>query len=47
MPNYRQTRRADEDLQEIYRCTRRMWGRVQAVRHIRGLEQRIRGAERR
>jgi toxin ParE1/3/4 len=40
MPTYRKTRRADEDLQEIYRYTRRTWGRDQAVRYIRGLEQR-------
>jgi toxin ParE1/3/4 len=42
MPTYRKTRRADEDLKEIYRYTRRMWGRDQAVRYIRGLEQRFR-----
>ncbi len=32
MPTYRKTRRADEDLKEIYRYTRRTWGRAQAVR---------------
>jgi toxin ParE1/3/4 len=42
MPTYRKTRRADEDLMEIYRYTRRMWGRAQAVRYIHGLEQRFR-----
>jgi len=42
MPSYRKTRRADEDLQEIYRYTRRMWGRAQAELYIRGLEQRFR-----
>ena len=41
MPSYRKTRRADEDLQEIYRYTRRMWGRAQAELYIRGLEQRF------
>jgi toxin ParE1/3/4 len=41
MPSYRKTRRADEDLKEIYRYTRRMWGRVQAELYIRGLEQRF------
>ena len=41
MPSYRKTRRADEDLQAIYRYTRRMWGRAQAVRYIHGLEQRF------
>jgi toxin ParE1/3/4 len=41
MPAYRKTRRADEDLKEIYRYTRRTWGRVQAERYIRGLEQRF------
>jgi toxin ParE1/3/4 len=41
MPSYRKTRRADEDLQEIYRYTRRTWGRAQAERYIRGLEQRF------
>jgi toxin ParE1/3/4 len=41
MPSYRKTRRADEDLQEIYRYTRRMWGRDQAVRYLHGLEQRF------
>src|SRR5262245_39593524 len=41
MPAYRKTRRADEDLKEIYRYTRRMWGRDQAVRYLRGLEQRF------
>jgi toxin ParE1/3/4 len=41
MPAYRKTRRADEDLKEIYRYTRRMWGRAQAMRYIRGLEQRF------
>jgi toxin ParE1/3/4 len=41
MPTYRKTRRADEDLQEIYRYTRRTWGRDQAVRYLRGLEQRF------
>jgi toxin ParE1/3/4 len=41
MPTYRKTRRADEDLKEIYRYTRRMWGRAQAVRYIHGLEQRF------
>jgi toxin ParE1/3/4 len=41
MPTYRKTRRADEDLKEVYRYTRRMWGRAQAVRYIRGLEQRF------
>jgi hypothetical protein len=34
MPTYHKTRRADEDLKEIYRYTRRMWGRAQAVRYI-------------
>jgi toxin ParE1/3/4 len=42
MPTYHKTRRADEDLKEIYRYTRRMWGRAQAVRYIHGLEQRFR-----
>jgi toxin ParE1/3/4 len=42
MPVYRRTRRADEDLKEIYRYTRRMWGREQAERYIHGLEQRFR-----
>ena len=42
MPSYRKTRRADEDLKEIYRYTRRMWGRAQAELYIRGLEQRFR-----
>jgi toxin ParE1/3/4 len=42
MPSYRKTRRADEDLKEIYRYTRRTWGRVQAELYIRGLEQRFR-----
>jgi toxin ParE1/3/4 len=41
MPSYRKTRRADEDLQEIYRYTRRAWGRAQAELYIRGLEQRF------
>jgi toxin ParE1/3/4 len=41
MPSYRKTRRADEDLQEIYRYTRRMWGRAQAELYVRGLEQRF------
>jgi toxin ParE1/3/4 len=41
MPAYRKTRRADEDLKEIYRYTRRMWGRAQAVRYIRVLDQRF------
>jgi toxin ParE1/3/4 len=41
MPSYRKTRRADEDLQEIYRYTRRTWGRAQAELYIRGLEQRF------
>jgi toxin ParE1/3/4 len=41
MPTYRKTRRADEDLKEIYRYTRRMWGRDQAVRYIQGLQQRF------
>jgi toxin ParE1/3/4 len=41
MPSYRKTRRADEDLQEIYRYTRRMWGKAQAVLYVRGLEQRF------
>ena len=41
MPTYRKTRRADEDLQEIYRYTRRTWGRDQAVRYLHGLEQRF------
>jgi toxin ParE1/3/4 len=41
MPTYRKTRRADEDLKEIYRYTRRTWGRTQAERYIRGLEQRF------
>jgi toxin ParE1/3/4 len=38
MPSYRITRRADEDLQEIYRYTRLTWGRGQAVRYLHGLE---------
>ena len=42
MPAYRKTRRADEDLQEIYRYTRRTWGRAQAEFYVRGLEQRFR-----
>ena len=42
MPTYRKTRRADEDLKEIYRYTRRTWGRAQAVRYTRSLEQRFR-----
>ena len=42
MPSYRKTRRADEDMKEIYRYTRRMWGRAQAELYIRGLEQRFR-----
>jgi toxin ParE1/3/4 len=42
MHSYRKTRRADEDLQEIYRYTRRAWGRAQAELYIRGLEQRFR-----
>ena len=41
MPTYRKTRRADEDLKEIYRYTRRMWGRAQAERYLRGLERRF------
>jgi len=41
MPAYRKTRRADEDLKEIYRYTRRMWGRARAMRYIRGLERRF------
>jgi toxin ParE1/3/4 len=41
MPSYRKTRRADEDLKEIYRYTRRTWGRAQAERYIRRLEQRF------
>jgi toxin ParE1/3/4 len=41
MPSYRKTRRADEDLKEIYRYTRRTWGRAQAELYIRGLEQRF------
>jgi toxin ParE1/3/4 len=41
MPSYRKTRRADEDLQEIYRYTRRTWGRAQAELYIRGIEQRF------
>ena len=41
MPSYRKTHRADQDLQEIYRFTRRTWGRAQAERYIRGLEQRF------
>lgn len=42
MPAYRKTRRADEDLTEIYRYTRRTWGRAQAEHYIRRLEQRFR-----
>ena len=42
MPTYRKTLRADEDIKEIYRYTRRSWGRAQAERYIRGLEQRFR-----
>jgi toxin ParE1/3/4 len=42
MPTYRKTRQADEDLKEIYRYTQRTWGRAQAGRYIRGLEQRFR-----
>ena len=42
MPTYRRTRQADEDLKEIYRYTQRTWGRAQAGRYIRGLEQRFR-----
>ena len=42
MPTYRKTRRADEDLKEIYRYTRRSWGRAQAVRYTRRLERRFR-----
>jgi toxin ParE1/3/4 len=42
MPTYRKTRRADEDLKEIYRYTRRTWGRVQAEHYIRGLAQHFR-----
>jgi toxin ParE1/3/4 len=42
MPPYRKTRQADEDLKEIYRYTQRTWGRAQAGRYIRGLEQRFR-----
>ena len=42
MPSYRKTRRTDEDLKEMYRYTRRMWGRAQAELYIRGLEQRFR-----
>jgi toxin ParE1/3/4 len=42
MPTYRKTRRADENLKEIYRYTRRMWGRAQAEHYIRTLEQRFR-----
>jgi toxin ParE1/3/4 len=41
MPTYRKTRRADEDLTEIYHYTRRRWGRAQAIRYIRGLDQRF------
>ncbi|MGH8066624.1 MAG: type II toxin-antitoxin system RelE/ParE family toxin [Candidatus Entotheonellia bacterium] len=41
MPTYRKTRRADEDLTEIYRYMRRLWGCAQAVSYIRGLEQRF------
>jgi len=41
IPSYRKTRRADEDLQEIYRYTRRTWGRDQAVRYLHELEQRF------
>jgi toxin ParE1/3/4 len=42
MPIYRKTRRADDDLKEIYRYTQRMWGRAQAEHYIHGLEQRFR-----
>lgn len=42
MNTYRKTRRADEDLKEIYRYTRRTWSKGQAERYIRGLEQRFR-----
>jgi toxin ParE1/3/4 len=42
MPNYRKTRSADDDLKEIYRYTRRTWGRAQAELYIRRLEQRFR-----
>jgi toxin ParE1/3/4 len=42
MPTHRKTRRADDDLKEIYRSTRRTWGRDQAGQYIRGLEQRFR-----
>jgi toxin ParE1/3/4 len=41
MPSYQKTRRADQDLQEIYRFTRRTWGRAQAERYLHGLEQRF------
>jgi toxin ParE1/3/4 len=41
MPSYRKTRRADEDLQEFYRYTRRTWGRARAELYVRGLEQRF------
>jgi toxin ParE1/3/4 len=41
MPSYQKTRRADQDLQEIYRYTRRTWGRAQAERYLRGLVQRF------
>jgi|SRR5687768_3249534 len=41
MSIYRKTRRADEDLKEIYRYTRRTWGMAQAVRYVRQLEQRF------
>jgi plasmid stabilization system protein ParE len=41
MLTYRKTRRVDKDLKEIYRYTRRTWGRAWAVRYLQGLDQRF------
>ena len=42
MPTYRKTLRADDDVKEIYRYTRRTWVRAQAEHYLRALEQRFR-----
>jgi len=38
-PTYRLTRQADADLKDIYRYTRRTWGRAQAAQYARQLHQ--------
>ena len=38
-PLYRLTRQAEADLKDIYRYTRRMWGKTQAARYARQLQQ--------